>query len=85
MTYLKETCPSQGQHQNKINERENIAEELFNNRDQQIQLKNQEIHEKYKMKELLHTISAKFLFECAGEYFCGFISYNFTLIPLLAN
>lgn len=38
--------------QNKINERENIAEELFNNRDQQIQLKNQEIHEKYKMKEL---------------------------------
>ena len=39
---------------------------------------------KFDLKELLHTISAKFSFECAGENFCGFISYNLTLIPFFA-
>ena len=39
---------------------------------------------KFDLKELLHTISAKFSFECASEYFIGFISYNFTFIPFLA-
>ena len=29
---------------------------------------------KFDLKELLQTISAKFSFECAGEYFTGFIS-----------
>ena len=38
----------------------------------------------FDLKELLHTISAKFGFECAGENFLGFISYNFTFKPLLA-
>ena len=35
------------------------------------------------LKELLQTISAKFLLECAGENFSGFISYSFTFIPCL--
>ena len=39
---------------------------------------------RFDLKELLHTISAKFWFACAGEYLFGFISYNLTLIPLLA-
>ena len=36
---------------------------------------------RFDLKELLHTISAKFSFVCAGEYLLGFISYNFTFIP----
>ena len=39
---------------------------------------------KFDLNELLHTTSAKFWLLCAGEYFCGFISYSFTFIPLLA-
>ena len=39
---------------------------------------------KLDLNELLHTISAKFSFEWAPENFSGFISYNLTLIPLLA-
>ena len=39
---------------------------------------------KFDLNELLHTISAKFLLECAGENFSGFISYSFTFIPRFA-
>ena len=39
---------------------------------------------KLDLNELLHTISAKFLLECASENLTGFISYNFTFIPLFA-
>ena len=39
---------------------------------------------KLDLNELLQTISAKSLLEWAGEYLIGFISYNFTFIPLLA-
>ena len=39
---------------------------------------------KFDLKELLQTISARFLLLCAGEYFSGFISYKFTFIPLFA-
>ena len=36
------------------------------------------------IKELLHTISAKFELLCAGENLLGFISYNLTSIPFFA-
>ena len=39
---------------------------------------------KLDLKELLQTISAKLLLECAGEKLLGFISYNLTFMPLLA-
>ena len=39
---------------------------------------------KFDLKELLHTISAKFLLLCAGENLLGFISYSLTFIPLFA-
>ena len=39
---------------------------------------------RFDLNELLHTISAKFLFECALENFVGFISYSFTLYPFFA-
>ena len=39
---------------------------------------------KFDLNELLHTISAKLLLLCAAENLFGFISYNFTLIPLFA-
>ena len=39
---------------------------------------------KFDLNELLHTISAKFLFVCALENSSGFISYSFTFIPAFA-
>ena len=59
-----------------VNKESNLLNSSFN--------KPQAFVSKFDLNELLHTISAKFWFECASEYFIGFISYNFTFIPAFA-
>ena len=65
-----------------LNNITNISMEIVNSK--KIILVTKDDGSKFDLNELLHTTSAKFLLVCAGENFCGFISYSLTFIPLLA-